>query len=281
MTVSDKEFQQKRLKFLDAMSRYTKQDTAVAFSGGADSSLILKAACEEAERYGSRVYAVTMQTELHTAGDLKTAEEVAAETGAYHIVLQIDELQEAGIEMNPENRCYLCKKLLFTRLRERVQLLGIHTILEGTNADDLKVYRPGIKAVEELGIISPLKDAGFTKQEVRRMASQYGISVAERPAAPCMATRFPYGTRLTREKMKTAAQGEAYIRTLGFYDVRLRVQDDLVRIEVDKDRLGQVLEYSKEITDYLHMLGYRYVTLDLEGFRSGSMDLKLKGKGVL
>ncbi len=273
------EYSKKRKAFLNAMGEYTKHDIAVAFSGGADSSLILKAACEEAEAYGSRVYAVTMQTELHTMEDLKTAEKVAEETGAYHIVLRINELEEAGIEMNPVNRCYLCKRLLFSRLRERVCQLGIDIILEGTNADDLKAYRPGIKAVEELGIVSPLKDAGFTKQEVRQMAAEYGISVAERPAAPCMATRFPYGTRLTKEKMLAAATGEAYIKTLGFYNVRLRVQDELVRIEVDRDRLEQVLKYKKEITDYLKRLGYRYVTLDLEGFRSGSMDLELGGKG--
>lgn len=263
---------EKQRQFLDQMKQYTKEDTAVAFSGGADSSLILKAACESAKENGSKVYAVTMQTELHTMEDLEVAKKVAKETGACHIVLAVDELKEAGIESNPLDRCYRCKRLLFSKLRERVSQLGVSIILEGTNADDLKVYRPGIRAIQELGIISPLADAGFTKKEVRELAASYGISVADRPASPCMATRFPYGVQLTREKMEAAQRGEAYIRSLGFYNVRLRVQEELARIEVDADSLADILIHREEIIKFLKGLGYQYVTLDLEGFRSGSMD---------
>ncbi len=270
----------KREQFLEQIGQYTKEDIAVAFSGGADSSLLLKAACESAKKNGSKVYAVTMQTRLHTMEDLETAQKVAKETGACHIVLHVDELEEAGIEMNPTDRCYLCKRLLFSRLRDKAAELGVHTILEGTNADDLKVYRPGIKAVRELGIISPLADAGLTKEDVRELAASYGISVADRPASPCMATRFPYGTRLTREKMEAVHQGEVFLRTLGFYNVRLRVQEDLARIEVDADSLEDILKHREEIIKFLKGLGYRYVTLDLEGFRSGSMDDELVREGL-
>lgn len=262
----------KKQKFLEQMDQYTKEDIAVAFSGGADSSLLLKAACESAVKNGSKVYAVTMQTELHTMEDLEAAKKSAKETGACHIILYVDEWKEAGIEMNPPDRCYLCKKLLFTRLLEKIEQLGIHIVLEGTNADDLKAYRPGIKAIRELGIKSPLADAGLTKKEVRELASSYGISAADRPAAPCMATRFPYGTRLTRENMEAVHQGEMYIRSLGFYNIRLRVQAKSARIEVDADSLQKVLTYREEIIKFLKTLGYRYITLDLEGFRSGSMD---------
>lgn len=265
-------YDKKRKVLLTLMVDYCKEDIAVAFSGGADSSLLLKLACECAKKQGKNVYAMTIQTELHTLEDLNIAEKVAKETGSFHDVLYVDELEEAGIEMNPVNRCYLCKKLLFTKIREKALQRGISRILEGTNADDLTMYRPGIQAIRELRIGSPLAEAEMTKAEVRRLAAEFGISVAERPSAPCMATRFPYGTRLDREKMKAAELGENYIRSLGFYNVRLRVQDNLARIEVDQDSLGQVLVHREEITGHLKKLGYQYVALDLEGFRSGSMD---------
>lgn len=269
----------KRKKVLfTAMEKYCGEDAAVAFSGGADSSLLLKLACECAKKQGNKIYAVTVQTELHTQNDLIIAEKVAKETGAFHIVLYVNELEEAGIEYNPENRCYLCKKLLFTKIREEVSRLGVGSIMEGTNADDLGMYRPGIRAIRELGIESPLAEAGLTKEEVRRLAAAYGISVAERPASPCMATRFPYGTRLDREIMKAAELGEAYIRSMGFYNVRLRVHEDVARIEVDEAALGQALQHHKEISEYMRTLGFRYAALDLEGFRSGSMDEKHNGK---
>lgn len=270
--VSEEEYGKKKQTLLTSIEEYAKEDVAIAFSGGADSSLLLKVVCEAAEKYRRKVYAITVQTELHTVEDLKVAEKVAKEIGAFHTVLHIDELNEAGIEMNPLNRCYLCKKLLFTRMKEKAEQMGITRILEGTNADDLRAYRPGLKAVKELGIISPLADALLTKEEVRALASEYGISVAVRPANPCMATRFPYGTRLTKEDMGRAGQGEAYIKSLGVYNVRLRVQEQTARIEVDPDYFEHILQNRKEIVQYLKQIGYRYVSLDMEGFRSGSMD---------
>lgn len=147
------------------------------------------------------------------------------------------------------------------------------TVLEGTNEDDLHVYRPGIRAVRELGVLSPLAEAGLTKQEVRRMAAEYGISVAARPSAPCLATRFPYGTALSLPELKRVEKGEAYLRSLGFRNVRLRVYGCLVRIEVDAEDLEGLLDRRLEAAAFLKELGYQYVTLDLEGFRSGSMDM--------
>lgn len=262
----------KKSELFSALDRYTQEEVAVAFSGGADSSFLLKAVCEAARRHGSKVYAVTVQTELHTPSDLQIAEKVAKEMDTCHIILKLDELAEAGIENNPVDRCYRCKKLLFTRIREEMARLGVNRILEGTNADDLTKYRPGLAAIKELGVMSPLADAGITKAEVRTLAAGYGISVAERPASPCMATRFPYGVKLTKENMKRAELGEAYMRAFGFYNVRLRVQDNQARIEVDLEYIPLLLEKRHEIVDYLKNLGYQYVALDLEGFRSGSMD---------
>ncbi len=254
-----------------------KGSIIVAFSGGVDSALLVKLACEAAKESSnaSPVYAVTVRTKLHPAGDLETAARLADEMGAIHKILQIDELSETGIENNPVNRCYLCKKGIFQKIIELAQKLGAGFVLEGTNADDLHEYRPGLKALKELGIISPLAACGLTKAEIRQLAEQLGISVANRPSSPCLATRLPYGTAISYGLLQRIDEGENYLRGLGFYNVRLRVYDaagGLVRIEVDVEDLPKVISYRKEIAERIKKLGFTYVTLDLEGFRSGSMD---------
>ncbi len=258
-----------------SMDRLAEKDMAVAFSGGADSSLLLKLACEAAKKQGSRVYAVTVHTRLHPAGDLEAARQTVRETGAVHRIIFADELEEAGIRENPTDRCYRCKKCLFEKIRAEAEALGAEVILEGTNEDDLHVYRPGIRALKELGIISPLAQAGLTKDEVRRLAGEYGLSAAGRPAAPCLATRFPYGTRLSYEAMGRINQAEEHIRGLGFYNVRIRLHGDIARIEVDARDMERLFAERQELTAYMKELGFVYVTLDLEGFRSGSMDVGL------
>lgn len=266
------EYLEKREQLIRKMAQYAGQDVMVAFSGGADSSLLLKLAHEAAQKTGKEVYAVTMQTRLHPAREIEEAKRVCEEIGAVHIVIAVDELEEAGIMNNPVERCYLCKKHLFLKMKERASDLGINVILEGTNEDDLHVYRPGIKALRELQIISPLAEAGLTKAEVRKMACEYGISVSSKPATPCLATRFPYGTELTYEKMAQVEKGEAFLKEIGLHNVRVRAHDKLARIEIDESTFGEFLTHKKEITDYLKSLGFVYITLDLEGFRSGSMD---------
>lgn len=259
------------------IASYVSGDAVIAFSGGVDSSLLLKMACDAARENGEgKVYGIFLHTMLHPAGDIEKAEQVAREMGAEFIVLELDELEAAGIEYNPEDRCYRCKKYLFGELLTKAKELGARNVLEGTNEDDLHVYRPGIRAVRELGLLSPLADAGLTKEEVRRLAGEYGISVSGRPSMPCLATRFPYGSRLSYDAMRRVEKGEAFIRELGFYNVRLRVHKEIVRIEVDSDALEKVLNFKEEITAYLKELGYAYATLDLEGFRSGSMDVAVR-----
>ena len=256
------------------IASYVSDDVVIAFSGGVDSSLLLKTVCEASQAAGQgKVYGIFLHTMLHPSGDAEKAREVAQETGAEFLVLELNELEAAEIENNPADRCYRCKKYLFGELRKKAEELGVRTILEGTNEDDLHVYRPGIRAVHELGIISPLANAGFSKEEVRRLAKEYGISVSDRPSTPCLATRFPYGSRLSYEDMRRVEKGEAHLKGLGFYNVRLRVHKDIVRIEVDSDALKSLMNFRKEITAYLKNLGYTYVTVDLEGFRSGSMDI--------
>lgn len=260
----------------EKISGYCSSDAAVAFSGGVDSSLLLKMACDASRKTGTKVYGILLHTMLHPSGDIKDAEKIAEEIGAIFLVLRLDELRMAGIENNPADRCYLCKKYLFCELQNKAKKLGISCILEGTNADDLQVYRPGIKAVQELGIISPLADAGFTKDDVRRLAGQYGISASKKPSTPCLATRFPYGTPLSYGEMRKTEKGEAYLRSLGFYNVRLRVHENIARIEVDSGDIMTLASKRKEICSYLKKIGYTYITLDMEGFRSGSMDIEIQ-----
>lgn len=302
MRISESTYEEKKRLLLKKMEEYAGEEMLVAFSGGVDSSLLLKLACEATERRRSKsgkeketggtakgkrlqgaVYAVTVHSRLHPAEDLAIAAKVAKETGAVHRVIEADELKEAQICDNPKDRCYRCKKYLFGKIQQMAEELGISRILEGTNEDDLHVYRPGIRAVRELGILSPLAECKMTKAEVRRLAKEYGISVAKRPAGPCLATRFPYGTRLTYEKMAAVDRGEQFIKSLGFENVRLRVHGELARIEVAEADLERLLFVKKDVISFLKKLDFVYVTLDLEGFRSGSMDVGLQGevqKGV-
>lgn len=262
-------------KFID---KYTDNDIMIAFSGGVDSSLLLRIACDYSKKKNTRVYAITLHTSLHPVNDVKIARKVAEEFGATHIILKIDELKDAGITNNPVNRCYLCKKYLFARIKEKASSLNIKTIFDGTNEDDMHTYRPGIKALRELSIISQLQFIGFTKQDIRKMAEEYKISVADRPSAPCIATRFPYETSLNSEEMRNVEKGESFIRELGFYDVRLRVYREIVRIEVDDNEMEKFLKFRKKIIEFLKTFNYSYITLDIEGFRSGSMDINIADK---
>lgn len=264
----------KKEQLLLKISEYSRQDVIVAFSGGVDSTLLLKIACDMAKKEGTKVYAVSMQTKLHPMGEMKEAEKTCKELEAEHVVIFVNELKEAGIMNNPVNRCYLCKKLLFTKIKDFASEHGIGIILEGTNEDDLHVYRPGIKALKELGIKSPLAEAGITKTEVRKMASEYGLKAASKPSTPCLATRFPYGTELTYEDMERVEKGETYLKSFGLHNVRIRVYEKTARIEVDETAFSEVICHKQNIISYLKKLGFVYITLDLEGFRSGSMDVE-------
>ena len=254
----------------------------VAYSGGVDSSIVLRLALEAAAATGAVVYAVTARTSLHPAGEWQEAKRTAEELGAVHRIVDVDELREAGIEYNPVDRCYLCKKAIFGKVKNAVlaELSEAEKtiFLDGTNADDLNEYRPGLKALAELGIVSPLAEAGLNKAAVRQLAEEFGLSAAKKPAAPCLATRIPYGKKLDYELLRRIDDGEQYIRSRGYYNVRLRCHDDIVRLEVDTDELSRLAqpEERKAVTEYLKSIGFRYITLDLEGFRSGSMDILLK-----
>lgn len=271
-TPENMSFAEKQQKLLEKMKAYAGEDICLAFSGGIDSSLLLALAVQAAKETGHRVWAVTFDTVLHPPCDLETAKEVVAQMGACHQVIRMDELQNPALENNPKDRCYICKKGLFTELLQFAGEKGIQNVLEGTNEDDLHVYRPGLKAIRELGIQSPLAEAGLTKREVRTWARALGISVAERPSTPCMATRLPYGARIDLEQLGRIAACEERLRAMDFQNVRVRVHGEILRLEVDQSSFLNVLERRTEILEALREVGVRYLTLDLEGFRSGSMD---------
>lgn len=254
------------------MAMYAEEDVCVAFSGGVDSSLLLAEAVEAAENSGNRVYAVTFQTKLHPATDLLAAEAVAEELGVTQHIIVIDELAQAGIEDNPKNRCYLCKRALFARLKLFAERMGAQWCLDGTNADDLRQYRPGLQALAELHIESPLAELGFSKAQVRALAKERGLSVAQRPSTPCMATRLPYGAHLDYELLKRIDRAEAWLRRQLGGNVRLRLHGDIARIEVDAQAIPKAAGMAEEIVTHLKALGFVHITLDLRGFRSGSMD---------
>ena len=265
--MGDREMLQARMREL------VSEDICLAFSGGVDSSLLLKVAADAAAETGKKVYAVTFDSRLHPSCDLRIARQVAGELGGIHQVMEVDELEQEEIRMNPVNRCYLCKRHLFMTLKKLAGEKGVRRILDGTNEDDMHVYRPGIRALKELGIISPLAELHITKEAVKGMASEYGISVASRPSTPCMATRLPYNTRIDYDVLDRIAQGEAYLRDVLPGNVRLRLHGGIARLEVDNEAFARLLDRRADVVRRLKGLGFTYVALDLEGFRSGSMDV--------
>ncbi len=267
------DYTEKKKNLRERMSAYADQDVVVAFSGGVDSSLVLKLAVEAAKPKGSKVYAVTVHTRLHPMKDIAVSCRVAAEIGALHEVLSVDEMEIEGIRNNPPERCYLCKKHIFETLLGFAKRVGAAALLEGTNADDLGQYRPGIRALRELGVHSPLAQAGFTKAEVKKLAKELQISVENRPSAPCMATRFPYGERFDYEDIARLDEAEEKIRALGYRNVRLRKHQNIARLEVDAEDLVKISGERESIIAFVREAGFDYVCLDLEGFRSGSMDI--------
>lgn len=251
------------------------KDIMIAFSGGVDSSLLVKLAVEETKKQGNRVYAVLVKTMLHPVSEETEAKKTCEELGAVFLVEHVDELAEAGIEDNPVDRCYRCKKSIFSKLMNKKEELKAGVLLDGTNASDLLQYRPGIRALQELHVVSPFAKFGITKEQIREEAEKRGISVANKPSMPCMATRFPYGTPLTYEAIQRVEQAEQEIRELGFYNVRLRVHQDIARIEVDACDLEKAVAAKDRIIEIAKRFGYTYVCLDLMGFRSGSMDVHI------
>ncbi len=263
-------------ELIDRMTDLVKKDIAIAFSGGVDSSLLLKIACDIAKKQNTKVYAVTFNTKLHPMCDLENAQAIAKEVGAVHHIIDVNEFDSVDIKNNPVDRCYRCKHYLFSQLKGFAKQKNIQTIIDGTNFDDLSAYRPGIQALKELGICSPLADLRITKPTVREWAKELGLSVSIRPSAPCLATRLPYNTKIDFSVLEQIDRGEEFLKSLGFAVARIRLHGDIARIEIQPDFFALFLEKKEQIMRELQNLGFVYITLDLEGFRSGSMDIYIK-----
>lgn len=244
------------------------QAVSVAFSGGADSALLLAAA---KEALGDRVLALTAVTPYMVRQEISDAVALAAELGVRHQLVELP--MPDGMDDNPPDRCYLCKRALYTRLMAVADEQGVAPIVDGSNLDDLTDYRPGLRALGELGVKSPFLECGIAKQDVRRLAQALGLPTWRKPTNTCLLTRMPFGRKVTMEGLQRIEEAERLLLDRGYDWVRVRCHGDLARIEVAPQLRLRVLEEAELISDGLEALGFRYVTLDLRGYQLGSMNV--------
>lgn len=247
----------------------------VAFSGGVDSTFLLKTAHDTLGT--DSVLALTARSAAFPAFELEDAVSFCEAEGIRQRVIESQEVDIQGFSENPPDRCYICKKAKFSKIRSIAREEGMNFVCDGTNASDAADYRPGMRALEELDIQSPLREAGLTKAEIRELSRGLGLATWQKPSYACLASRFPYGERITIEKLKQVGRAEQFLMDRGFRQMRVRVHgEDLARIEVMPEDMDRLLALREEITSAFRSLGYIYVSMDLRGFRSGSMNEALK-----
>lgn len=248
---------------------------AIAFSGGVDSTFLTKVAHDV---LGDNAVAVTISSLFVTADELDSAKSFCEHEGIKHVVYKADVLAIPGIDVNPPDRCYICKKAIFTNIGKLVSDMGISTVAEGTNVDDDSDYRPGMRAIKELGVRSPLKEAGLTKKEIRQLSHMLKLPTWNIPSAACLASRLAYGEKITAEKLDMVYEAEKYIKSLGFGQFRVRLQQNIARIELLPEDIEHFMDNNirNAVSKKLHDIGFKYVSLDLDGYRTGSMNEVLK-----
>ena len=245
----------------------------VAYSGGVDSTFLLKVAHDA---LGDDVIAVTAISSTYPKRELIDAKSFAQKIGVIHRIIKTDEMKNEGFSKNTTSRCYYCKKELFTKIKKIALTQNIKYVLDGSNADDKDDYRPGEKALIELGVRSPLKEAGLTKEEIRELSHKMYLKTWDKPAMACLASRFPYGIRITKKRLKQVELAEGFLSKLGLNQIRVRYHNEIARIEVAENDFDKILKNRKKITYYFKKLGFTYVTMDIEGYRTGSLNEGLK-----
>ena len=280
MTTTQKDIEQKRDRLLEILSSYGR--VAVAFSAGVDSTVVAQAAHLAC---GENSVAVTAVSLSLAAGEQEEAEQLAARIGIRHLVVPTHEFSDPNYLKNPVNRCYFCKTELYTRLIELAPTLGVDVLANGANLDDRGDYRPGMQAANEFQVRSPLIEAECTKDDVRELARMWNLPVWDKPATPCLSSRIAYGVEVTPERVRRIDQAERFLKgQLNVRELRVRCEaNDLARIEIPLENLPALLapETQDRVRTEFHRLGFRYVTLDLDGFRSGSMNSIISAEDLL
>ena len=247
------------------------ESVVVAFSGGVDSSLVAKV-CYDV--LGNKTLAVTARSETYPDYEYEEAKNIAKEIGILHMTIDTSELGIKGFADNPPNRCYFCKSELFGKLKEIARAKGYKNVADGANYDDTNEYRPGSDAAKELEVRSPLKESGLRKADIREISKFLGLSNWDKPSYACMSSRFPYGESITEEKLAIVSEAEKYLRGIGLKQFRVRHHDTIARIEVLPKDIPMLLQNGRrtELVKKFKEIGYKYITIDMEGYRSGSMN---------
>jgi uncharacterized protein len=248
----------------------------VAYSGGTDSSFLLKAAVDFLG--AGNVLAVTVKSEFIPEKKIAEAKSIADAIGCRWETIEIPVLKESNLTVNPTDRCYSCKKVILKSLKKVAKKEGINQVVEGAIVEDTETYRPGKKAIRQLKIKSPLLEAALSKEEIRKLSRKLSLPTWDKPSFTCLATRFPYGTKLTKKNLKKVALAEDFLANKTFKLFRVRSHGNLARIEVPEKDFDKLLSHSKSISAEFKKIGYDYITLDIEGYRSGSMDINIKEK---
>lgn len=246
---------------------------AIGFSGGVDSSFLLKVT---SDILGKNTLAVTIKSPAHPKSEIDEAIRMARIMNVKHMIIDLDVTEIEEFKENNANRCYYCKKQIFSKIKEVAEKEGVPYVLDASNVDDLNDYRPGMRALEELGVLSPLINVELTKKEIRNLSKQMNLNTWNKPAFACLASRIPYGIGITKTRLMMIENAEDVLRSLSMKQFRVRYHNEMARIEVDKNDFQLVLDHTDKIVKRFKELGFKYITLDIEGYRAGSLNEVLK-----